>query len=119
MKKFIYLCGMMLLSLNMMAQIDLNDRNWDTVLIENFDEGASYWQWGQSSFTNPSRTWRAYPGSGVTHGSEHQVYQPSQCQIDVANQHMKFVAEYDLQDRIPRRGIHYYKTRLSHRLITT
>ncbi len=31
MKKFIYLCGMMLLSLNMMAQIDLNDPNWDTV----------------------------------------------------------------------------------------
>ena len=28
MKKFIYLCGMMLLSLNMMAQIDLNDKNW-------------------------------------------------------------------------------------------
>ena len=28
MKKFIYLCGMMLLCLNMMAQIDLNDKNW-------------------------------------------------------------------------------------------
>ena len=29
MKKFIYLCSMMLLTLNMMAQIDLNDQNWD------------------------------------------------------------------------------------------
>lgn len=28
MKKFLYLCGMMLLNLNMMAQIDLNDKNW-------------------------------------------------------------------------------------------
>lgn len=28
MKKFLYLCGMMLLCLNMMAQIDLNDKNW-------------------------------------------------------------------------------------------
>ena len=101
MKKFIYLCGMMLLSLNMMAQIGLNDMNWNAVLIEDFDEGASYWQWGLSTFTNPSCTWRAYPGSGVTHGLEHQVYQPSQCQIDVANQYMKLVAEYDLQGRIP------------------
>ena len=101
MEKFIYLCGMMLLSMNMMAQIDTNDLNWRCVLNETFDEGSSYWQWGQQSFVNPSQTWRAYPGSGVTHGSEYQVYQPSQCQIDVTNQCMELVAEYDSEGRIP------------------
>lgn len=101
MKKFIYLCGMMLLSVDIMAQIDLNDKNWNAILMENFDEGASYWQWNQQTFVNPSQTWRAYPGSGVTHGSEHQIYQPGQCQIDVVNQHMKLVAEYDFDGRIP------------------
>lgn len=100
MKKFLYLCGMMLMTTNMMAQIDPNDRNWVVVLEENFDEDASYWEWNRLSFANPSNTWRAYPGSGVTHASEHQVYQPSQCQIDVTNQQMKLVAEYDSQGRI-------------------
>ena len=101
MKKFIYLCGMMLLSMNMMAQIDTNDLNWRCVLNENFDEGSSYWQWGQQSFVNPSQTWRAYPGSGVTSENGHQVYQPSQSQIDVTNQCMELVAEYDSEERIP------------------
>ena len=57
MKKFIYLCGMMLLSLNIMAQIDLNDRNWDTVLIENFDESSSYWEWHQGNFSISNYRW--------------------------------------------------------------
>lgn len=36
MKKIIYLCAMMLLCLNAMAQIDPYDKNWDTVFIEDF-----------------------------------------------------------------------------------
>ena len=29
MKKIVYLCTLVLLCFNVMAQIDLNDRNWD------------------------------------------------------------------------------------------
>jgi hypothetical protein len=36
MKKIIYLCAMMLLCLNMMAQIDPYDKNWDTIVFDDF-----------------------------------------------------------------------------------
>ena len=42
MKKFIYLCGMMLLSLNMMAQIDLS-QGWSLVLDEQFSGTGRSW----------------------------------------------------------------------------
>jgi len=42
MKKFVYLCGMMLLSLNMMAQIDLN-QGWSLVLEEQFSGNGRTW----------------------------------------------------------------------------
>ena len=38
MKKFLYLCGMMLLCMNVMAQIDPYDRNWDTIVFDDFDD---------------------------------------------------------------------------------
>ncbi len=95
MKKFIYLCGMMLLSLNMMAQIDLNDRNWDTVLIENFDEGASYWQWDTLRFLNKGDySWKAYMSTIAPKG-EHEVYQFGNCQINTADNTMHLIAYYD------------------------
>ena len=40
MRKTTYLCVMMLLSMNVMAQIDTCDRNWNNALIENFDEAT-------------------------------------------------------------------------------
>lgn len=42
MKKIIYLCGMMLLSMNIMAQIDLNDDNWECFIDEDFS-GVRSW----------------------------------------------------------------------------
>ena len=95
MKKFIYFCGMMLLSLNMMAQIDLNDRNWDTVLIENFDEGASYWQWDTARFLNTGDySWKAHIGTIAPQG-EHEVYQFGNCQINTTDNTMHLIAYYD------------------------
>ena len=95
MKKFIYLCGIMLLSLNMMAQIDLNDRNWDTILIENFDEGASYWQWDTLRFLNKGDySWKAYLSTIAPKG-EHEVYQFGNCQINMTDSTMHLVAYYD------------------------
>lgn len=38
MKKFVYLCAMMLLSMNIMAQIDPHDRNWKVVVFDDFDD---------------------------------------------------------------------------------
>ena len=65
MKKFLYLCAMMTLSMNMMAQIDPYDQNWHGSLIENFDEVCSYWQWDTNNFSNYDHTWKAYPGSHI------------------------------------------------------
>lgn len=95
MKKFIYLCGMILLSMNVMAQIDLNDRNWDTILIENFDEGASYWQWDTLRFLNKGDySWKAYMSTIAPKG-EHEVYQFNNCQINTVDNTMNLVAYYD------------------------
>ena len=59
MKKFIYLCGMMLLSLNMMAQIDVNDKNWKRVFSDSFsDSGRSWVNW----ISFPDKKWRGYSG---------------------------------------------------------
>lgn len=61
MKKFLYLCGMMLMGLNMMAQIDLNDRNWDTLFMEDFsivrDWSENKWQDGSTDATS---FWRCF-----------------------------------------------------------
>ena len=96
MKKFIYLCGMMLLSINMMAQIDLYDRNWNAVLIEDFDQGASYWQWDTLSFLNTGdHSWKSYIGGTIAPSGEHEVYQYNNCQINAADHTMHLVAYYE------------------------
>ena len=103
MKKFIYLCGMMLLSMNIMAQIDLNDRNWDTILIENFDEGASYWQWDTLRFLNkPNYSWKGFIGNSIVTDGEHEVYQFDNCQINPSDSTMHILAYYDSTQRIQR-----------------
>ena len=96
MKKFIYLCGIMLLSINMMAQIDLYDRNWNAVLIEDFDQGASYWQWDTLRFLNlGDYSWKSYIGGTIAPSGEHEVYQYNNCQINAADHTMHLVAYYD------------------------
>lgn len=99
MKKFVYFCGMMLLNLNMMAQIDLNDRNWDTVFFDDFTLLGR--TWNNNSFLSSDGFWRGYPGSGVTHGNEKQVYQFTQCHFNDIEETMELVAEYDSAKRIP------------------
>jgi len=100
MKKFIYLCGMMLLSMNMMAQIDLNDRNWEHVFYDDFTTANRYWN-ASDWYSMPDLFWRARPERHITHGSlEYQIYQYNHCQFDVINGTMKLIAEYDNNDSI-------------------
>ena len=91
MKKFIYLCGMMLLSLNIMAQIDLNDPNWDTVLFDDFTIPGRYWI--DSSFISSDSVWKAY-SNGLTHGKNKMIYQYSHCHFNDTAGYMELVAEY-------------------------
>ena len=90
---------MMLMSLNMIAQIELNDRNWDRVLHDNFNTSGR--TWNSYTFNSSDGLWRAYPGSGVTHGTEKQVYQFRQCRFNDIDGTMELVAEYDVDRRIP------------------
>lgn len=102
MKKFIYLCGMMLLCLNVMAQIDPYDKNWDTIVYDDFSTPGRYWHsW---SFKSNDGVWRAYPGHGVTHGKELQIYQYRQCHFNDNGNHMELVSEYDVDNSIPVHG---------------
>ena len=103
MKKFIYFCGMILLSLNMMAQIDPYDRNWDTIVNEDFSTPARTWI--HETFTSSDGLWRAYPGHGVTHNDDLMDYQYSQCHFNDNDQTMELVAVFDSTHRIP---IHNY-----------
>ena len=95
MKKFIYLCGMMLLSLNMMAQIN-GDANWNSlpVFIDNFNTvGRS---WNDQFVDQPQQKWHSYYySSGVTHGNaEHQVFQRDQCTFDPNIGQLKLASDY-------------------------
>lgn len=82
MKKIIYLCGMILLSLNMIAQIDPNDANWECFINEDFSDNL-YWDnhWeDQNGQQNHIPFWKCFADerwySGVT-GSirERHAYQ--------------------------------------------
>jgi hypothetical protein len=93
MKKIVYLCGLMLLSMNMMAQIDLNDRNWDTVFFDDFTEMDRHWD--ESWLSNPVNTWMAFPGFDVIDGwGWYQVYQYANNLFCPAEGEMKLVGEY-------------------------
>lgn len=80
MKKFLYLCAMMTLSMNMMAQIDLTDRNWNRVFNDDFIGNSwNYNQW-KIKDCNGTELWRAYLAewkSGVTRSNKYSVYQRS------------------------------------------
>ena len=97
MKKLTYFCGMMLLSLNMMAQIDLDDPNWEQVFYDDFTN--NYWDtWDNWEITHPVPVGHYYSylkesTSGITHGpNEHQIYQRGNCQFE--NGELWLVSEY-------------------------
>lgn len=86
MKKIVYLCGMMLLCLNMMAQIDLYDRNWDTIVFDEFDEPGRHFD---NTFQDSEEKWISFiPSdwpSGVTIDSlRHNIYQWHHCIFDAS-----------------------------------
>ena len=95
MKKFLYLCGVMLLCMNMMAQIDLNDRNWNAVLIDDFDQPNRQFD---NTFQEPLGKWISYAHclwpSGVTKTPYLHIYQWNQCQIDASNSVIKLTSDY-------------------------
>lgn len=75
MKKIVYLCTLVLLSLNVMAQIDLNDRNWECVLNDDFSETNRQFN---SAFQESLGKWIAYSKclqSGVTKPYLYNIYQ--------------------------------------------
>lgn len=100
MKKFVYLCGMFMLNLNMMAQIDMNDPNWDTVFYDDFTTSRS---WRPSDwYSIPDLLWRARPENHITHGDrEGQIYQYDHCQFDINEGVVKLVSEFDATNKIP------------------
>lgn len=116
MKKIVYLCAMMLMSMNIMAQIDINDQNWSLVFGDDFSVPGRSWIEG-TWLSCPDGKWRATSSGSITHGvDEHQVYHHSNCHFDDTNQKMELVAEYDYYGDIPNHnytlpnGINNYPT---------
>ena len=103
MKKLVYLCGMMLLSMNMVAQIN-GDSNWREFFIEEFEESPSYWIWDTNNFSNIHYyNWKAYIGSRVDSDSLCHIYQYKNAQHDPINGYMKLVSNYDSEGKIQRK----------------
>lgn len=97
MKKFAYLCVMMLLSLDMIAQYI--DNNWTEVINDNFSDFIG---WNQSSFVELSRfqgyqpVWECFMEdsfTGVTSRERHQAYQTTHAFLN-ANNKMTLKAEF-------------------------
>lgn len=97
MKKIVYLCTLVLLSLNVMAQIDLNDRNWERVFYDDFSANERSWS---NWISYPDKIWQAYTEDGITHGDEHQVYQYSNCVFDDTFNTLNLIAEFDINNNI-------------------
>lgn len=82
MKKLVYICCLIVLSMNLKAQIDPYDNNWDTLLLDNFSN-ASWNTWDNWLISHNDGYYKAFLSewsSGVSRGSsEHQVYQRENC----------------------------------------
>ena len=71
-----------MLSLNMLAQINLHDGSWQCVLNEQFDEGESYWNWDTKRFLNTGDySWKGYMATIIPKG-EYEIYQFDNCRTD-------------------------------------
>lgn len=94
MKRYLFLCLMMTLSMNMMGQI-VEDPNYSTVFLDSFEESGRYWQ---NFKEHPNLWWRAYSAKSshavTLSPSEHQVYRPQNCVFDVSDSTMKLISEY-------------------------
>lgn len=103
MKKIIYLCFMLLLSINTVAQVDYNDLNWECVINEDFS-GVRSWDshWDdQRNIPGYKPLWRCFSynlwNSGVTKYNpvypDYSAYQPSNAVFSTDNT-LKLVGEY-------------------------
>ena len=101
MKKIVYLCTLVLLSLNVMAQIDLNDRNWSCTMIEDFNQPNRQFN---NRFQEPLNKWIAYAmclKSGVTKPVYlHNVYQYANNYFDSNNGFLRISAYRANQDSL-------------------
>ncbi|MBR1512865.1 MAG: family 16 glycosylhydrolase [Bacteroidales bacterium] len=98
MKKFILFNAILLLNMNMMSQIDLNDKNWgsEPVFYDNFDETNRQFD---NTFQEPLGKWISYSKgawpSGVTKPSTNQVYQWWNCSFNSNNETIKLHCLYE------------------------
>ena len=92
MKRIIFICCLILLNTNVMAQY-YKSANYQVSFEDNFEETR---YWNENTFIESENIWRAYfYGKKLTHGEyERQVYQPSQCVFDHDNGLAKLVADY-------------------------
>lgn len=112
MRKFFYLCGMTLLCMDMMAQIDLNDENWECFINEDFSgvrSWSSLWE-DQSNEPDHEPRWRCFSycnwASGVTIVNHitgdyngFQSYQPSHA-IFGSDNTMKLRSEFISENKL-------------------
>lgn len=95
MKKFLYLCGIIMLCMDGFSQIN-GDANWNLtpVFIDDFTTSGRTWDY--QFIDQPLKKWHSYYySSGVTHGNkEHQVFQKRQCRFDSNSGSIKLVSDY-------------------------
>lgn len=101
MRKIVYLCTLITLCLNTMAQNDLNDKNWELVFSDGFSNTGRSWDYYWIS--SPDKKWRSFIGyNSITHGdNEYQVYQYNNCHFNSQDGTMKLVSEFDWSNNIP------------------
>lgn len=100
MRKIIYLCILIIISLNVMAQIDLNDRNWSCTLSDDFNQPNRQFD---VTFHEPMWRWIAFAQtlqSGVTKPGLHNVYQWYNNTFDPTNGILTLTAYHAEQDSL-------------------
>ena len=92
MKRIIFICGLILLNVNVMAQY-YKGSNYQVTFEDDFEERR---YWDRATFRESKNKWQAYLyGTDLTAGSTNRnVYQPSQCLFDTENGMAKLVADY-------------------------
>ena len=93
MKRIIFICSLILLNVNVMAQY-YKGSNYQVTFEDDFDIDNR--AWNMDNFHDTEEIWQSYLyGYRLTHGlHERQVYQPSQCIFDADAGMAKLVADY-------------------------
>lgn len=95
MKKIVYLCCLIVLSMNLKAQIDPYDNNWEIGIIDHFNDPNRQFD---NTFQEPQRKWISYSDclwpSGVTKLNYLHIYQWNHCLIDAPNSVIKLNSSF-------------------------